>query len=171
MWGQIHCKKSIRGEKAVPETRLDMTCSWSTSWQDKYIGNNALNGPVCGRERPDSHTFQVSVHFSFYKLHSQRVYKHLQMVFTPKHLYFTFTSDNHAAKQFKIITVLKPRFQCLDSCFCTAWTVLTKPTEILMISSCEKESGCFISVNVWKAFEIYIMKFIYKYVPCVKKHS
>jgi len=59
-------QKSIRGEKAVPETRLDMTClpiksgtSLSTSWQDKNIGTNALNGPVCGRERPDSHTFKV----------------------------------------------------------------------------------------------------------------
>lgn len=69
-------------------TRLDMTCwpiksgtSLSMSWQDTYIGNNALSRPVCGRERPDSHKFKVSNTSRCYL--PQNIYiSHLQVTIT-----------------------------------------------------------------------------------------
>lgn len=77
MWGQIHCKKKINQGREG--------CTWNMPWHDLlanqiwHIIINVLAGqkykealfavswPVCGRKRPDSHTFKVSVHFSFYK--------------------------------------------------------------------------------------------------------
>lgn len=107
--------KGISDARANPLQKINQGregCTWNRPWHD-LLANKiwhiiinvlagqkykealfAVSGPVCGRERPDSHTFKVSVHFSFYKLHSQWVYKHFQMLFTPKYLYFTFTSES-----------------------------------------------------------------------------